>query len=757
MKKKLNLILGAISTSLPFALIGCTNSQESKPDNGQNSTNNAVENFKTTHAEILAKNQNNITEEDEAKVTAALSAYSLLNEQTKNALTSQKTLLEQLAAKIFNLKQIITPSQDQKDSQTPPKSGNAQGSNDQSQNDQTNPANGETTTNRSASAQLRLDFFVNWNNEQRYDYENNREVEKLKTSHENGLNNSSQYPQNYRSVWQLQKDLDTTQTNKTKFDNLAKSMKLDTFDNNRFKSFTVPSYKEDGTIDGLNIQKKLVIHESDIEYLIAGENQTHGLGLGRTLTNEKYKDIALETFAITVDNQGATSANDPLAGRQYSGTAWILDYELSEDGKYPTKWYLASNLHVIQYLGSDTKNLWLGRVDEDTPLNQTISTKDRLESEKNYPGVFNEWFTKFKLNLTDPALKDKVKLVYTAVDFLKKDPKDYLSQSQQTEFGEYKEYSDFAVFEIDLTGVSGNSGFEVYSQKPNSNSVANAEEFLKRLTNNYATKQEKQSSLLKESYLKNYDPINIPIANNNANTNKDYLLSLGYPANFGPHIKIPNNISGDRETIIRWVEQYYNIDFGNQMNLWTNEISKNPKWLQINPQTSEATSVEIPSIVGNRLTSHVSTHTFKDKPGVFDAFLSWPLVNNTERPLTVNYNGKLTPLIQMGLGYALANYEGPGGASGSSVRNQKNQLVGIFHSVANFTLLGMAAAFRSEGFDYQGLYGSYNLPQYDLIYGGGKDQASSYREALAKVRPNIKTRLFKNGASATYEEFKFNE
>nr|WP_307908446.1 hypothetical protein [Mycoplasmopsis bovis] len=55
--------------------------------------------------------------------------------------------------------------------------------------------------------------------------------------------------------------------------------------------------------------------------------------------------------------------------------------------------------------------------------------------------------------------------------------------------------------------------------------------------------------------------------------------------------------------------------------------------------------------------------------------------------------------------------------------------------------------FRSPGKDYNKLFGNYNLPQYDLIYGGGKDQKNSYRQALeAKYKfnewKNFKTKLF---------------
>ncbi len=58
--------------------------------------------------------------------------------------------------------------------------------------------------------------------------------------------------------------------------------------------------------------------------------------------------------------------------------------------------------------------------------------------------------------------------------------------------------------------------------------------------------------------------------------------------------------------------------------------------------------------------------------------------------------------------------------------------------------------FRSPGKDYNKLFGNYNLPQYDLIYGGGKDQKNSYRQALeAKYKSmngkTLKPNYFENG------------
>ncbi|MCU9933223.1 hypothetical protein NWQ33_05045 [Mycoplasmopsis cynos] len=58
--------------------------------------------------------------------------------------------------------------------------------------------------------------------------------------------------------------------------------------------------------------------------------------------------------------------------------------------------------------------------------------------------------------------------------------------------------------------------------------------------------------------------------------------------------------------------------------------------------------------------------------------------------------------------------------------------------------------------NYNGLFGEYNLPQYDVIYGTGKDQQNSYRDEMKK-KSKKKTWLFKNGFELENvpEEYKF--
>nr|WP_307921093.1 hypothetical protein [Mycoplasmopsis bovis] len=110
-------------------------------------------------------------------------------------------------------------------------------------------------------------------------------------------------------------------------------------------------------------------------------------------------------------------------------------------------------------------------------------------------------------------------------------------------------------------------------------------------------------------------------------------------------------------------------------------------------------------------------------------------------------DGKTVKYVNYGLHLMPRFYAPYGGASGSSVRNKNNELIAVYHSSNDRAKTGLAAVFRSPGKDYNKLFGNYNLPQYDLIYGGGKDQKNSYRQALeAKYKfnewKNFKTKLF---------------
>ncbi|ATO30585.1 hypothetical protein CO229_00335 [Mycoplasmopsis bovirhinis] len=104
-----------ISTNLvaisSFAMVSCDSvekPQKPTPQPQPDPSEIAVNNFKTAYAGILSKNKDNITLEDENSVNVALSAFSLLEDSVKQLLTAEKSLLDDLLAKIAEIKQSQT-------------------------------------------------------------------------------------------------------------------------------------------------------------------------------------------------------------------------------------------------------------------------------------------------------------------------------------------------------------------------------------------------------------------------------------------------------------------------------------------------------------------------------------------------------------------------------------------------------------------------------------------------------------------------
>ncbi|QZX49118.1 Ig-specific serine endopeptidase MIP [Mycoplasma sp. E35C] len=84
-------------------------------------------------------------------------------------------------------------------------------------------------------------------------------------------------------------------------------------------------------------------------------------GLSWMIPNEKYQDLSKITYSIRItnantseqvkQNNSSESKEDAPNVGNFSGTAFLLDYDLPTDNsKYPTTWYLASNFHVLQHL-----------------------------------------------------------------------------------------------------------------------------------------------------------------------------------------------------------------------------------------------------------------------------------------------------------------------------------------------------------------------------------------------------------------------
>lgn len=168
---------------------------------------------------------------------------------------------------------------------------------------------------------------------------------------------------------------------------------------------------------------------------------------------------------------------------------------------------------------------------------------------------------------------------------------------------------------------------------------------------------------------------------------------------------------------------------------------------------------------GGSLNPALSIRNFLNMPGITDFTISNPLIQaeknvgyvyNFIKDTESKYQGN--QYTNYGLGYSLNSWQPLGGASGSSVRTIDNKLIGINFATADgagVSLTAFTQAFRSEGESYNGFYGKYQLEEYDLIYSGGKNQRTSYRQALESLNANIKTALFPNGINKIPEEFKF--
>ncbi|MGX9358781.1 MULTISPECIES: Ig-specific serine endopeptidase MIP [unclassified Mycoplasma] len=650
----------------------------------------------------------------------------------------------------------------------------------------------------------------------RYKKDNNEYVERLKDNYKkNGINNLK----DFRAF------LNISDAKKKEFDQKAQELKLDTYENSAYKGFSVPTYKQDGTLDGLELNGVEVGKQPSLIDSLGKPDIFKTIGVARTIINEQYLKIAKQTFSISISNyktyeKEISESNDLIkfwkdekneetfkkkiqekiaqlkedkkqveadwdkkikentdehlveslnkqktqSLKEYddrithfekhtrpaeikeleqkineykkraeskkennveSGTMWILDFQPDNTGKYPTKWYFGTNAHVARAITKDLSGFSLTRINKDIHSGAKLRISDMDDNITTF-GTQN---------------KDAIRTIFNATDYLSTHPTDFLSERQKKIYEGVEEFADFAVIEIDFEKIKD---FSASSNSTTLTEVLKAKKdfnLAKEVTNDYANDKKSHIKFRSKSYLVDYQAIDYPLSGK-IPPSLDHLFAVGWPS--------------AREDF--YLKAYIDDDqrerakFGYSFSLWFNA---NYDFYDAKLTNSENGPSSFPSDVlnrGNYLSYQIGYRSFADKPGVLDSFISAPI--NGDK--LFEYENK--KYISMSLNYLPRRWAPAGGSSGSSIRNQNNELVAIHHTTNQFARTGLALAFRSEGFNYQGLFGTYNLPEYDLIYGGGKDQTKSYRQALKNLYPNLqKTNLFANGLGDENipEQFKF--
>nr|VZR97474.1 Membrane-associated lipoprotein [Mycoplasma feriruminatoris] len=430
-----------------------------------------------------------------------------------------------------------------------------------------------------------------------------------------------------------------------------------------------------------------------------------------------------------------------------SGTMWIMDYI---DESNPTKFYFGTNSHVAKAIKDNLVSFSLTRLNSDISVGQTFNLNG-----------FDKNFTKFvfEKNKNETKLSDAVSTIFHATDFIKGDanPLTFLEKDQKEKYKEAGIFADFAVIEIDFAKLLNNSDYKytIWSESKEVTSKYDTDQnkLIGLITNNYASSGKKiefeSESILNDEKYKTFDRKLDFNPKNDSEVEEykklDSLYILGYP------IAVEDYYLDKYEDYKQLQNREYDYS------LWVNSEYKYYKNL-VKKEGTPPSFKEYETEKGNFFSYQIGYRSFIDKPGLTDAFLAAHRVG--KKLYTLNdMNNKPKKYFNYGLEILPRFYAPSGGASGSSVRTKDNKLLAVFHAANNSAKTGLAAVFRSNGYDYKKLFGKYNLGQYDLIYGGGKDQVvgRSYREVMKEryKDKNFKSALFKEGFEEIPENFKF--
>ncbi|MBD5446123.1 MAG: hypothetical protein HDR31_02255 [Mycoplasma sp.] len=241
--------------------------------------------------------------------------------------------------------------------------------------------------------------------------------------------------------------------------------------------------------------------------------------LDSRIINDKYLNLAKRSYSINFSDDNSS---------EHMGTAWILDYKLTDDNSYPLTWYFATNAHVAYNLVVNNDYNGYNSYYQSTRF-KTSSVKltgpKNPDTKTDYSDshMKPELYNTIEVKVADYVYgsgytfheNPEVKTIFIANDFLKSKPSDY---NKALAWQNIEETADFAVVEINFS----------------------SEDQAKTITNNYANWKENEKFKLAKSL----------ITDNNKPKENDYYV-LGYPqvtysgvgvGNIKIQINQPNNI-----------------------------------------------------------------------------------------------------------------------------------------------------------------------------------------------------------------------
>lgn len=448
---------------------------------------------------------------------------------------------------------------------------------------------------------------------------------------------------------------------------------------------------------------------NDIENADFNDGRGNANPLQGKLINEKYQQLAKISFSV----------NFALGAANYLGTAWLFDYQIPNnitqnengnsfnDQNYPTKWYLATNTHVMD----DLKTLNSPYKETNTSKKASASTtsvkfkrirEPKLNYNYNKSSFSNPDYDQYIIRMYDlvsdkPYLDPPVTPIFLGFDYLKSSPSDFINNVPQpnsipddVEFEKTEEMADFSVFEIDFEKIK-----DIPSEFNNDPHL-----YAKAFTSNYANWPNKDK----------FKPAPNSLLNDINKFKNGKFYSLGFPQEYA--LGGPNN-DRNSEHVALYINRPNNLS-----------------------QDEYKTS-------GSKMVLEKHYNTFKNVPGIFDSMIGSPYFGYKSQPISnVTISEGIIPWVFQGLLYVDQNGDMQGGSSGSIFVDENNYIYGI-HFASDFTAhVGINFALKCEGNNYKNNYGNYNLQPYDLVYGGYENQKSSYKDMMIKKYGNkIKTNL----------------